>query len=196
MALCAASMYSLWLLGTAWGHGTGDLRLQQLNIRLAARPAHVESLAERAVILSAKKEHDLALLDVRTAKSIQPQISNWDLLEADILTKCGRTAEAEPILRNVTKKHPQSPRAWESLARLMLAKEQWAEAVACLDHLFILQARPQPGLILARVNAAEKVLGPEKALQWLIARPAEASLPALAAKARQLQQTLSPPPQS
>lgn len=73
-----------------------------------------------------------------------------------LLTETGRAAEAVPVLEKATKLYPQSPPAWEALARALDAvgrKDDATRARARLDELFRAPA-PASGEAAASGNAA------------------------------------------
>jgi len=67
---------------------------------------------------------------------------------AAILTETGRAAEAVPVLEKATKLYPQSPPAWEALAKALDAsgrKDDAVKARARIDEIFKAAAGPATG---------------------------------------------------
>jgi len=87
-----------------------------------------------------------------------------------LLTETGRAAEAVPILEKATKLYPQSPPAWEALAKALEAagrKEDGAKARARMNEIFQAAAGPGGEQVSADLKEAGIAMAagqPEKAL--------------------------------
>ena len=114
-----------------------------------------------------------------------------------LLTEMGRAAEAVPVLEKATKLYPQSPPAWEALAKALEAtgrKDEATQARARMDELFRAPETPASGEAAAtsadlrEAGIAMAAGQPEKALvavrRELVATPG--SLPARALETRLL----------
>lgn len=99
-----------------------------------------------------------------------------------LLTETGRAAEAVPVLEKATKLYPQSPPAWEALAKALEAagrKDDAAKARARMDELFQVAAPASGGADLSadmiEAGTALAAGQPEKALiavrRELVAKP-------------------------
>ena len=88
-----------------------------------------------------------------------------------LLTEAGRAAEAVPVLEKATKLYPQSPPAWEALAKALDAagrKDEAAKARARVDEIFRAASGAAGGATLSAgmIEAGDRLAGgqPEKAL--------------------------------
>lgn len=68
--------------------------------------------------------------------------------KGEALSRLGRLAEAEPVLRATVAKSPKDAYAWNNLGRCLNAKKAWSEACEAFDRALALQ----PDQLEARFN--------------------------------------------
>jgi tetratricopeptide (TPR) repeat protein len=166
------SLVALLLLAAsapfAAAHPSDAERIDLLTRRIEASPSDPRLYVERGAAYTHDGRYELALADFRKAEQLgEPALVAYEL--GVLHERRGELRVALGYADAYLARLPQSAPALELRARLLAKLGETAAAVAALERLLLVQARPNPGsyVSLARLLASPGGAGVESALAAL-----------------------------
>lgn len=105
-------------------------------------------LYDSAGVFMDYEEWEKALFWATKLKDEYPKFRNADMLMADIMVSCGKSQEAEQILKEILNNDPFSKEGWRLMAEAQSGQERYLDAIDSIEYLLALDEKDQKGLLI------------------------------------------------